>query len=45
PEKFLSALESLPGSAGIAVGIDRLVMVFADTANIDDVVFFPPETL
>lgn len=45
PEKFLSALESLPGSAGIAVGVDRLVMVFADTANIDDVVFFPPETL
>ena len=45
PEKFLSALETLPASAGVALGIDRLVMLFADAAGIDDVVTFPPESL
>jgi len=45
PEKFLSALESLPMSAGIAVGIDRLAMIFAGVASIDDVVCFTPEML
>jgi elongation factor P--(R)-beta-lysine ligase len=45
PEKFLSALADMPASAGIALGIDRLVMLFAETTNIDDVVSFPPEIL
>lgn len=45
PEKFLSALEDMPASAGIAVGIDRLAMLFAKAAKIDDVVSFPPEIL
>ncbi len=45
PEKFLSALDNLPASAGIALGIDRLAMLFTGAANIDDVVAFPPEIL
>lgn len=45
PERFLRSLDALPDSAGIALGIDRLVMIFADTADINDVVCFPPELL
>jgi len=45
PEKFLESLERMPAAAGIALGIDRLVMLFADTAEIDDVVAFTPEEL
>ena len=45
PEKFLAALADMPEAAGNALGIDRLVMLFADTDNIDDVVAFTPEEL
>lgn len=45
PEKFLHALQTMPPSAGIALGIDRLMMILADTGKIDDVVAFPPESL
>ncbi|MEN6620752.1 MAG: EF-P lysine aminoacylase EpmA [Smithella sp.] len=45
PEKFLTSLEQMPESAGIAVGIDRLAMIFAGVQCIDEVVAFPPETL
>jgi lysyl-tRNA synthetase class 2 len=45
PEKFLAALTDMPDAAGNALGIDRLVMLFADTKNIDDVVAFTPEEL
>jgi lysyl-tRNA synthetase class 2 len=45
PEKFLSALKDMPAAAGNALGIDRLVMLFADTTEIDDVVAFTPEEL
>jgi elongation factor P--(R)-beta-lysine ligase len=45
PGKFLAALEQMPEAAGIAVGIDRLAMIFTDAANIDDIVAFPPEAL
>jgi elongation factor P--(R)-beta-lysine ligase len=45
PEKFLTELEDMPPSAGIALGIDRLVMVFLDARTIDEVVAFTPEEL
>ena len=45
PDKFLDALNSMPEASGNALGIDRLVMLFADTVNIDDVVAFTPEEL
>ena len=45
PEKFLQALADMPDAAGNALGIDRLVMLFADTDKIDDVVAFTPEEL
>ncbi|MDY6791932.1 MAG: EF-P lysine aminoacylase EpmA [Thermodesulfobacteriota bacterium] len=45
PEKFLEFLKVMPAASGNALGIDRLVMLFADTAKIDDVVAFTPEEL
>jgi lysyl-tRNA synthetase class 2 len=45
PESFLEALKDMPDAAGNALGIDRLVMLFADAAEIDDVVAFTPEEL
>lgn len=45
PETFLKSLEKMPPAAGNALGVDRLVMMFADTAVIDDVVPFTPEEL
>jgi lysyl-tRNA synthetase class 2 len=45
PDKFLNSLTSLPPSAGIALGIDRLAMIPANTDKIDDVVAFTLETL
>ena len=45
PEKFLAALPAMPESSGIALGVDRLAMIFADRESIDDVVAFTPEEL
>jgi len=45
PVKFLEAIQKLPPSSGMALGIDRLVMLFCDTALIDDVIAFPVDTL
>jgi lysyl-tRNA synthetase class 2 len=45
PDKFLEELDSMPPSAGIALGVDRLVMVFLDAQTIDEVVAFTPEEL
>lgn len=43
PDAFLRALSRMPAAAGIALGLDRLAMVLADQARIDDVVAFVPE--
>jgi elongation factor P--(R)-beta-lysine ligase len=45
PEPFLQALQEMPESAGIALGLDRLVMVLLDADAIDDVVAFTTEEL
>lgn len=45
PEPFLAELDLIPPCAGIALGVDRLVMLFAGCARIDEVVAFPPESL
>jgi lysyl-tRNA synthetase class 2 len=45
PEPFLRELASMPPSAGIALGVDRLVMLFAGATQIDDVIAFTPEEL
>lgn len=45
PFPFLESLGSLPQAAGIALGVDRLVMLFCGASRIDDVVSFTPEEL
>lgn len=45
PEKFLTDLDTMPPAAGMALGVDRLVMLFTDAATIDEVVAFTPEML
>jgi len=45
PEKFLRTLPFMPKSAGIALGVDRLVMLLSNQKEIDPVVSFTPEEL
>ena len=45
PEQFLEELNEMAPSAGIALGVDRLVMVLLDASSIDEVVAFTPEEL
>lgn len=43
---FIEALKlGMPETGGIAVGVDRLVALFADTPSIADTLFFPIEEL
>jgi elongation factor P--(R)-beta-lysine ligase len=45
PEKFLQELPAMPDAAGIALGVDRLVMLLTGADSIDQVVAFTPEEL
>ncbi|MDD2365007.1 MAG: EF-P lysine aminoacylase EpmA [Desulfuromonadaceae bacterium] len=45
PEPFLKTLADMPPSAGIALGVDRLVMLTAGVDSIDEIVAFTPEEL
>jgi lysyl-tRNA synthetase class 2 len=45
PEKFLRSLSFIPDAAGIALGVDRLVMLLSNQKEIDRVVSFTPEDL
>ncbi len=40
-EKFLAALPSMPEAGGVAVGLDRLLMLFTGAATIAEVLLFP----
>ncbi|MFA5128982.1 MAG: EF-P lysine aminoacylase EpmA [Patescibacteria group bacterium] len=40
-EDFLKALREIPPSGGIAMGVDRIAMLFADAKSLDEVIFFP----
>jgi lysyl-tRNA synthetase class 2 len=45
PEKFLSELTTMPEAAGIALGLDRLIMLITESKRIDEVVAFGPDDL
>lgn len=42
PERFLASLEHLQPCAGIALGVDRLIMLLGNAGHIDEIVPFPP---
>ncbi len=43
PQAFINSLKNMPDSAGIALGVDRLVMIFTGAESIHDVVLFAEE--
>lgn len=45
PERFIAELGSMPPSAGIALGVDRLVMLLTGASSIDEVTALTPEEL
>ncbi len=45
PEHFLTELDQIGITAGIALGMDRLIMLLTSQTNIDHVVAFTPEQL
>jgi lysyl-tRNA synthetase class 2 len=45
PGKFMEAIKSMPECSGIALGVDRLVMLLTDSAEINEVIAFPSDLL
>ncbi len=45
PEPFLADLNQMPPAAGIAMGLDRLLMINSGSHSIDEVTAFTPEEL
>lgn len=45
PEPFLAEIGFMPPAAGIALGMDRLIMLLTGAQSIDEVVAFTPENL
>ncbi len=45
PDKFIADLERIEAACGIALGMDRLVMLLTGATTIDEVVSFVPENL
>ena len=45
PGRFLEAIETLPACGGIALGVDRLVMLMCGTDAIEDVIAFPADAI
>jgi lysyl-tRNA synthetase class 2 len=44
PQSFLEAVGHMPPAGGIALGMDRLAMLFCNASSIDEVLAFPSET-
>ena len=40
-QDFVATCGQLPPCGGIGLGVDRLAMLFADTPNIEDILYFP----
>jgi elongation factor P--(R)-beta-lysine ligase len=40
PRRFIEAMKDFPPCGGVALGIDRLVMLFCDAPSVDDVMAF-----
>jgi elongation factor P--(R)-beta-lysine ligase len=45
PQKFLEALPEMPACGGVALGVDRLVMLVCNAVSIDEVMPFTVDTL
>ncbi len=44
-EEFIEALRTMPESSGIALGVDRLIQIFLEKRNIDEVLALPASLL
>ncbi|MFA5828644.1 MAG: amino acid--tRNA ligase-related protein, partial [Candidatus Shapirobacteria bacterium] len=44
-DRFVTAVSKLPSCAGIGLGVDRLSMLFANTPDISDVLYFSTQKL
>ena len=44
PEAFLEALQDMPSASGVALGVDRLMMLLTGASSIDEVVAFTVDT-